>query len=428
VRGAPLPSAPESPPPAIPRLGRRACLAIFFLALALRLAAVFATGPATSSFGDARAYVFAARTLVETGTYPDATDFRFFFRPPVYPVFLAVATLGHPDSVPRARAATAVAGSLVPLLLAALSARIFRRRGVAIASGLLAAVHPPFVLASSEIQSEPLFTLLLLAAGFLLLAAADRPSSNLAVLAGAALGLAALTRSTGLALAPLLLAPLLDRRWPGRARAHLGGSALLGFAIALSPWIARNAVVFHELILSSDAGGFALYSGNTRWTRQYYELRNRDQYFAWQSDLDRDVRQRLEELERRAGRRLSPHERSAGFRDLAIAEVRADPAAAIRLLLTKAWHWIRPYPTPWFWSAKIVAATTAIYVALFVLAVRGIALAERRGIAQFCFGVLALSMAVHVVVIVVWRYRMAYWDPILILYAVPGALPRPTVR
>jgi len=30
-------------------------------------------------------------------------------------------------------------------------------------------------------------------------------------------------------------------------------------------------------------------------------------------------------------------------------------------------------------------------------------------------------MAVHVAVIVVWRYRVAYWDPVLLLYGVFGA-------
>ncbi len=43
-----------------------------------------------------------------------------------------------------------------------------------------------------------------------------------------------------------------------------------------------------------------------------------------------------------------------------------------------------------------------------------------------CAGVLAVSMVAHVVLLVIWRYHMPYWDPILILYAIPGALPRPT--
>jgi 4-amino-4-deoxy-L-arabinose transferase-like glycosyltransferase len=326
--------------------------------------------------------------------------------------------------VPCARGATAVLGALVPLLLAAISGRVFRRRGVALATGVAAALHPPFVLSSSEIQSEPLFSVLLLAAGFLLLAAVDRPSSNLAVLAGAALGLAALTRASGLVLVPLLLGPLLDRRWPARVRAHIAGSALLGLAVALSPWVARNAVRYHELIVSSDAGGYSLYHGNSEWTRRYYALRSRAEFAEWENGADLDARRRLVALEHEKGRLLTPHERSAGFARLALAVMRADPAAAARLFAEKAWQWIRPYPTAWLWPASVVVGTGALYLVLYALSIRGLARSSRRGVAAFCVAVLALGMAVHVILEVVWRYRMPYWDPILILFAVYGAAPR----
>ena len=48
----------------------------------------------------------------------------------------------------------------------------------------------------------------------LLLTAVDRPSSNLALLSGGVLALAALTRPSALALAALLSAPLFDRDYP----------------------------------------------------------------------------------------------------------------------------------------------------------------------------------------------------------------------
>jgi len=30
-------------------------------------------------------------------------------------------------------------------------------------------------------------------------------------------------------------------------------------------------------------------------------------------------------------------------------------------------------------------------------------------------------LAVHVVILVLWRYRVSYWDPVLLLYGVFGA-------
>lgn len=168
-------------------------------------------------------------------------------------------TLGRPDRIPAARLANDVLGALGALLVAALSARIFGRRGLAIAAGALAALHPALVLGSSDVQSEPLFVVLLLSSGYLLLAATDRPSSNLAVLGGVFLALAALTRFSALMLAPLLLAPLWDDRHPRRANAHIAFSALLGFGLALAPWTLQNAVVLGGRIVVNDGAGYVFY-------------------------------------------------------------------------------------------------------------------------------------------------------------------------
>jgi len=70
---------------------------------------------------------------------------------------------------------------------------------------------------------------------FLLRVAILRPSSNAAVLAGFCVALAAWAEPLALAGTLLLLAPLLDRRWPLRARMHLAGSELLGFGAVLLP-------------------------------------------------------------------------------------------------------------------------------------------------------------------------------------------------
>ncbi len=380
--------------------------------------AVSAVGFSTLGFGDARAYVGTAKALVETGRYPVRVE-PFFFRPPAYPVFLAAVTLGHPEWIAVAKVANSVLGALLAPLLAALSLKLFRRRGVAAATGVAAALHPAFVMMATEVQSEPLFLVLLVGSGFLLLAASDRPSSNLALAAGIALGLAALTRSTALVLAPFLLAPLADRRYPTRARRHLAASALVGFAATLLPWTIRNAIVFRELLPVNDAGGYSFYHGNSVWTSRYYAIRTRPEYDRWLVDFDADMRRRMAAVDRDGV--FTPGRRSAFFKEMAIAEIRADPAAEARLIAQKTWQWLRPYPTPWFWPAAVVVGVGVLYVVLDVLAVVGLATAKRRGVVVFCVGVLAVTMAAHVALLVVWRYRAPYWDPILILYAVPAA-------
>lgn len=392
-------------------------MALFLAALAVRLAATAVVGFSKVEFGDARAYLAAARTLAREHRYPLATD-GLFFRPPGYPVFLAIATGGVPDRIALAKGANALLGSFAVLLLAAISARIFRSRRVAIATGAAAALHPAFVFVATDIQSESLFIALLLTAGFLLLAASDRPSSALAVGAGVSLALAALTRPTALALALLLLAPLLDRRYPVRVRAHLAASALAGFLLALSPWTLRNALVFGEFIPVNDAGGTAFYQGNSDWTIRFYGIRDRAEYDRWIAAMARDMARKNEELERSGA---SPTRKSHALIRMAVAERRADLAGWTKLFLRKAWDWLRPYPSSLFWPRGIVVGTGIYYTLLFFAAAAGLLFAPRPGVRAFALALLLITMGAHVAIIVVWRYRVPYWDPVLLLYGVWGA-------
>jgi hypothetical protein len=399
------------------KLGGKTAGAIFVAALLVRLAAIAVTGFSTARFGDARPYLEAATELARNGRYPDRTE-PYFFRPPAYPAFLVAATLGRPDRIACAKAANALLGAVAAVLLAALSSRIFGNRAVAVGTGLAAAFHPSFVLLSTDVQSEPLFLVALLLSAFALLAAVDGPSKGSAFAAGVALGVAALTRPSALALAPLLAAPLFDRRRPRSARVALAALAAAGLIFALAPWTARNAARFGELIPVSDAGGVSLYAGNSAWTRRYYELRSRDEYERWLVEFDRDLRARLARIE--ASGAASPGRRSAGFARMALEESLADPAAALRLGAWKAWHWVRPYPTPWYWPRAALLGIAALSLALYVFAARGFLSAPRRGVAAFAIAVLAVSLAVHVVFQVVWRYRVPYWDPVLLLFGVFG--------
>lgn len=384
----------------------------------MRLAAAGAAGLATPRFADARSYLQAARVLVETGRYPDRTD-ALFFRAPGYPVFLAAVTLGHPERVALAKVAGAAAASCVPLLLAALSARLFGRRGIAIATGLAAAVHPSFVLLAADIHSETIFLPVLLAAAYLLLAAVDRPSTSLALGAGVLLAAAALVRPSALALAPFLLGPLWDRRYPLRARGHLAAAALLGFVGALAPWTVRNALLFHELIPVSDSAGSAFFDGNTDWANRLYEAPTRDEFERLIMASDRDKRERLAALPAQAT--ATPGRRSSSLVRLALEERRRDPAGTAKLYVRKIAQWLRPYPEPRYWPTSVVLGVGLIYTALYVASAVGMAAAPRRGATFFCLGVLLVTMASHVAMLVLWRYRVPYWDPILLLYGVFGA-------
>ncbi len=333
---------------------------------------------------------------------------------------MVAATLGHPDRIALAKCANAVLGAAGCLLLAALAARLSRRRSVAVAAGLLAALCPGLVLVAADVQDEPLYIVLILSSGFLLLAGVDRPSSNLTLAAGVLLALAALTRPTALVLAVLLLAPLGDSRWPPRVRAHLSLAALLGFGLALGPWTLRNALVFHEFLPVNDGAGVVFYQGNSDWAIRFYrDVHSRAELDRWAQAMHAEIRREGDTFDR-AGP-LSPRARSRRFAELALAQRRVDPWGWASLELRKAWDWLRPYPNPIFWPKPVVLGVGAFYTALSVLAVRGLAREPRRGVRLFVVAFLLLTMLPHIATLVLWRYRIGSWDPVLVLYGVAGA-------
>jgi 4-amino-4-deoxy-L-arabinose transferase-like glycosyltransferase len=402
----------------VPRLGARTAILLFLLAVGVRLAATAFVGFSTVRFGDVRAYLGAAETLARTGHYPRQTDYHSF-RAPGYPVFLVAATFGDPHRIALAKVANALLSGLSVLLLAALSAHLFRSRRVALGTGLAAALDPGLVLHATDIQSEPLFLVLLIAAVYALLGSADRPSSNLGVLAGVALALAALTRPSALALAPLLAAPLWDRRWPPRARLHLAGSALLGFVLALAPWTVRNALVYRELVPVNDFAGVNFYLGNSDLMVRFYRIRTREEYEGWIRDFGRVAEEKQAELE--ASGLTSPSQRTRAFFRMTLEERLRKPGESAVLFLRKSWDWLRPYPNPLFWPAGVVACVGLFYTVLSFLAAYGLLRSPRPGASFFAVALMTVTMAAHVAALVVWRYRIPYWDPVLLLYGVFGA-------
>jgi hypothetical protein len=281
------------------------------------------------------------------------------------------------------------------------------------------AILPTQIRIAMNVQSEPLFLVLLLGAACFLLGAADRPSSNLAVVGGALLAAAALTRSSALALPLLFAAYLLDRRHPRRVNAHIAMSAALGFALVLLPWTIRNAFVFRELILVNDGAGCVFYGRNADVALREARARNRAELDeAARATLERQ-RARTEALAAAVGD--SPGRLSRALFREAWKERRNDPSGTATLLAWKASAWLKPYPDPRYWPAWSVAAVGVTFCALGVLFVAGLVRAERRGVAGLCLAYLSLTMLVHVIMESSWRYRTAYWDPVVLLYAASGA-------
>ena len=184
-----------------------------------------------------------------------------------YPVgtssLLAATFLLFGASVPTAQVVAFIAG-LLTIGLTYLLAREFGRLRPALWAAALVAIEPDLIVSTGLVASENFYLPSLLAALLLMLRALRGTPRwpALALLGGMLFGVSLLVRSTGVILVPLLaLIPVLQwsRQW--RRGLLTAAGFLLGAALVVSPWIARNAQVMGAPVLSTN-GGIALWWGN----------------------------------------------------------------------------------------------------------------------------------------------------------------------
>ncbi len=256
--------------------------AIMLVALLVRTAVVLADDgyrPANDSFQ----YDDIARSIAAGDGYPPSALLLqggpTAFRGPAYPFVLGGVYALSGDSVSAGRLAGAALGALTVLLVYLVASRIWSRRVGLVAAGMTA-VFPPLVLLSRELLSESLFLVLMLAAVLCVLAfRASGGAARWAVAAGAACGLAVLTRNVGV----VLILPVALGVWT--LRPLLGGRALLApllvalcAALVVTPWAIRNAVEFGRFIPVTSSVGYT-----PAGTYNEASYRDSDAHAAWRN-------------------------------------------------------------------------------------------------------------------------------------------------
>jgi 4-amino-4-deoxy-L-arabinose transferase-like glycosyltransferase len=241
------------------------------VALALRLAFVAATPDYLPLRHDDSIYDRMSCQIREQGLFPpyrQATRVQpSAYRPPVFPYFLAgIRTLTGctPAQRPTTKSAwPRIVGALLGAALVAMVAWLGARwwnRGAGFAAGMITAVFGAAVIVDSQLLSEGLFALLLVTAVLAAMRARDCAGARRlwwAAVAGLTVGLAALTRSNGALVIPVLAAGV----WVGRPRWRWRAVAtpvvvLLVAALTIAPWSLRNLRDLHAFIpISDEAGG-----------------------------------------------------------------------------------------------------------------------------------------------------------------------------
>jgi 4-amino-4-deoxy-L-arabinose transferase-like glycosyltransferase len=177
--------------------------------------------------------------------------------PPLHSLLLgALAKIGLSDQDLQRLTGTAFGAASI-VVVALIARRLAGDRAGLLAAGL-AALAPSLIATDGALMSESLFVLLvglsLLATLWLL----DDPGPRRALVVGASIALAALTRAEALLLVPLLLVPLLRRP----AGLRCAAAALLACLVVLAPWTVRNWITFDGPVVVATNSGSAIGGAN----------------------------------------------------------------------------------------------------------------------------------------------------------------------
>jgi dolichyl-phosphate-mannose-protein mannosyltransferase len=381
---------------------RRTLLLLTLAALIVR-AALLVLEPETSPVADERTWTDWARVVAER---PSPFGHKMIFHPPLYPYFLAG---------PYALTGSFAAAQALQIVIAALLVPAVGRvgaltlgRDVGATAAAITALYPELVWFSCHFWVENLFLVLLWWAFERLLAADRHGRLRDVVAAGALWGAAVLARETALYFLPVAAAWLLFRRGRGGvARA----AALLAVAVlTIAPWTYRNWIAFDAFVPVSTAGGQNLFQGNARIPRdETYRM------------VD-EVQGRIEQYRYARGMGLAAiraRQPAWIFEKLAEQMPLFWEAESMALIHVKrgAYGKVRPA------SALALSAVMLLpYLAVLVLAVRGLAtLPAVRGLPLLLWFV-AYYNAIHVVAHGFNRYRLPVM-PVLFLVAAWGWRP-----
>jgi len=305
------------------------------------------------------------------------------------------------------------------LVIGLLARRVAGDRAAVYAS-FLAAFYPPLVWLSGYALSESLYSPLIFAVTLLVARLTDRAedlrktSPGFALLTGAALGAAALIRPSALAFLGLAVLWLAMRR-------RLAAVALVvGAAILIVPWTARNVAHYGRFVLIASEGGLTFWTGNHR-------LSSGEGDMAANPDIKRDYLEIRRQHPGASQEQLEPIFYREAFRTIESA-----PVWWVTLLAKKFFYLWVPVGRSYTLHSRLYYAVTLVsYLLLLPFAVGGFVRLVRGPSQPWALWLLSFSaVALSILFICTERYRIPVIDPVLIVCAATWlasrAAPLPT--
>ncbi|MCB9853646.1 MAG: glycosyltransferase family 39 protein [Phycisphaerales bacterium] len=380
---------------------------VVLAACMLRIALVgfAAEKPEPFDFPDSHRYVRVARNIaegngpVESRTALSATD-------PVYPTMLAwgIRFGGRSTAAIMSfgRAINGVFGVIVVALVAAMGSRLYSRRVGLLAAGWCA-IDPILLFFNALVLTELPYIAMLMGAVLLVIRFRSSRQIGDAFAAGVILGVATLTRSSGLFL-PLLIAGwivLVNWRSKDRLRSIAAAALMLvAMLIVMSPVIYRNHRLFGAFVPVRTGGGASLMEALGPWADGAPGM-DRIEYPQVPPGANEVQRDRV-------------------YQDAAIAWAKAHPGDVMRLAWRKlARTWSITMNAPGFQSGFYAIVCWLSVAPIFLLTIVGVWVERRR------FGWLSLLLLpaayftlIHMVFVGSVRYRLPAMPFLFILAAV----------
>ena len=238
----------------------RVVIALFAVALFLRLIALIILRPPDLDTSATEAYLGGAHLLLNGEGFSD-TSYPVF-APPLYAIFISLCLSLFGDGQVSVKIVQAFVDSAMTITIYSIIREIFDAR-TGLLSAALWTVYPFSIYLAISIAAEPLFTAFLSLFVLLTIYAIRSPKLRYYCAAGILLGLATLTRATTQFLPlifPMMILPF----------HRLGKEVLLNytvfclsFSLVILPWAVRNYVVLQDFIPVATAGGAVFLEGSS---------------------------------------------------------------------------------------------------------------------------------------------------------------------
>lgn len=359
---------------------------------------------------DETEYISLARSLAAGNEFVDSNG-AYSIRAPLFPYWLGFLFRVFGENIPLAHVINSLAGAaLVPLVFHC-GVQLFANAGAALVASVLVAIHPGLVIYSTLLQTETLYTVLLMLAFIALLDLYDTPTFRAALAFGFAAGLASLTRAVSVGLFPLLiLALLVSKRQAITSILPKAVVAILAWCLALAPWTLRNYAVHEKVVPVSSGGGSSLLTGNNPYATGTWRVKSGfDEWLAGQARM-RGVENIHE---------LPEYEASSLEGRIAAAFIVENPWMAAKLAAKKAYiFWVFPITnSDSYLPPQFVAV---MFDAMFYL-LAGVGLVATRKLQPHLIPVylaIAFYFCIHVVLHSEARFRL----PVVPLLALSGGV------